>query len=44
MEFICVCPSGFSYTKDHVQVMKQWRKIVINYIKIERLYQQLKST
>lgn len=39
--FTCICPSGLEYTKDHVRVMKEWRKIVMNYLKIERLYKNL---
>lgn len=39
--FTCVCPSGLEYTKDHVETMKWWRKIVINYLKIERLYKTI---
>ena len=39
--FTCVCPSGLEYTKDHVKTMKEWRKIVMNYLKIERLYKTI---
>ena len=39
--FTCVCPSGLEYTKDHVKAMKEWRKIVMNYLKIERLYKTI---
>ena len=39
--FTCVCPSGLEYTKDTVKVMKEWRKIVMNYLKIERLYKNI---
>lgn len=41
--FTCVCPSGLKYTKDHVKDMKEWRKIVMNYLKIERLYKTIKQ-
>ena len=36
--FVCVCPSGLEYTKAHVKTMKEWRKIVMNYLKIQRIY------
>lgn len=39
--FTCICPSGLEYTKDHVKAMKEWRKIVMNYLKIERLYKTI---
>ena len=39
--FNCVCPSGLEYTKYHVKSMKEWRKIVMNYLKIERLYKTI---
>ena len=39
--FTCVCPSGLGYTKDHIQIMKEWKKIVMNYLKIERLYKTI---
>ena len=39
--FICVCPNGLEYTKDHVKIMKEWREIVMNYLKIERLYKTI---
>ena len=39
--FTCVCPSGLEYTKDHVKAMKEWRKIVMNYLKIQRLYKTI---
>jgi len=39
--FTCICPSGLEYTKDTVKVMKEWRKIVMNYLKIERLYKTI---
>lgn len=41
IEFVCVCPNGLEYTKDHVQAMKAWRKIVMNYLKINRLYKTI---
>ena len=39
--FNCLCQSGLEYTKDHVKAMKEWRKIVMNYLKIERLYKTI---
>lgn len=39
--FTCICPSGLEYTKGTVIVMKEWRKIVMNYLKIERLYKTI---
>ena len=41
IEFICMCPSGLKYTKSHKEEMKEWRKIVMNYLKIERLYKNI---
>ena len=41
IEFICICPSGLKYTKSHKEEMKEWRKIVMNYLKIERLYKNI---
>ncbi len=38
MEFVCVCPSGLKYTKSTVNDLKKWRIIVMNYLKINRLY------
>jgi hypothetical protein len=39
--FTCICPSGLEYTKDHVRAMKEWQKIVMNYLKIKRLYKTI---
>lgn len=36
-EITCICPSGLKYTKDTVTVMKEFRKIVMNYLKIKRI-------
>lgn len=33
----CICPSGLKYTKDIVIAMKEFRKIVMNYLKIKRI-------
>lgn len=41
IEFICICPSGLKYTKSHKEEMKEWRKIGMNYLKIERLYKNI---
>jgi len=40
-QITCICPNGLEYDKNHVQVMKDWRKIVMNYLKIERLYKTI---
>jgi len=38
IEITCICPNGLKYTKDHVTAMKEFRKIVMNYLKIKRIY------
>lgn len=37
-QFVCLCPNRFKYTKSIVNDVKDFKKIVKNYIKINRLY------
>lgn len=39
-EFICICPSGLTYTKNLKTEMKAFRQIVMNHLKIDRLYKK----
>lgn len=39
----CICPSGLEFDRNYVSAMKDWKTIVMNYLKINRLYNALKE-
>jgi len=41
-EITCICPNGMEYTKEIVITMKEFRKIVMNYLKIKRIENESK--